>query len=105
MAVSGAAQAHLAELDAIFSALAHPARRQILMAIYFRGEPMTAGDIAGRFQHAWPTTTRHVRLLESAGLLEQTKDGRRRLYRVNRDKLQLIRTWLQWFFEDAANPR
>jgi DNA-binding transcriptional ArsR family regulator len=98
------AQAHLAELDAIFSALAHPARRQILLAIYFRGEPMTAGDIAGRFQHAWPTTTRHVRLLESAGLLEQSKDGRRRLYRVNRDKLALIRTWLQWFFEDAANP-
>jgi DNA-binding transcriptional ArsR family regulator len=43
-----------------------------------------------------------VRLLESAGLLEQSKDGRRRLYRVNRDKLALIRTWLQWFFEDAA---
>jgi DNA-binding transcriptional ArsR family regulator len=98
------AEERLAELDEVFNALASPARRQILMAVYFRGRPLSAGEIAGRFAHAWPTTTRHVRLLEAAGLLEQTtsgrEDGRQRLYQVNRNKLKVIRRWLQWFFEE-----
>ena len=58
---------------------------------------MTAGEIAGRFAHAWPTTTRHIRVLESAGLLVQEKHGRHRLYRVNRDMLRAIAEWLSWF--------
>jgi hypothetical protein len=58
-------RSELEALQAVF-ALAHPARRQILLTVYFRGE-MSAGQIAGRFAHAWPTTTRHLRVLESAG--------------------------------------
>ena len=55
----------MAALDAVVAALAHPARRQILLTIHFRGEA-TAGEIAGRFAHKWPTTTRHLRVLEDA---------------------------------------
>ena len=55
----------LAALDAVVAALAHPARRQILLTIHFRGAA-TAGEIAGRFAHKWPTTTRHLRVLEDA---------------------------------------
>jgi DNA-binding transcriptional ArsR family regulator len=90
----------LAELEAVFAALAHPARRQILLAVHFRGEPMTAGGIAGRFRHAWPTTTRHIRVLESAGLLSQERQGRNRLYRVNKDKLRIVAEWVRWFRDD-----
>jgi DNA-binding transcriptional ArsR family regulator len=91
------AEARLEELDHVLDALGHPARRQILLAIHFRGEPMTAGDIAGRFHAAWPTTTRHLRVLESAGLLSHEKSGRQRLYRVNPSKLDVVRAWLAWF--------
>jgi DNA-binding transcriptional ArsR family regulator len=94
------AERELAELEAVFSALAHPARRQILLAVHFRGEPMTAGDIAGRFHHAWPTTTRHIRVLEAAGLLVQEKQGRNRFYRVDRTRLKVITDWARWFDED-----
>jgi len=55
--------------EAVFGALAHPARRRVLLAIYFNGGAMTAGEIAAIFAHAWQTTTRHLQVLEAAGLL------------------------------------
>ena len=87
----------LEELEAIFAALAHPARRQILLTVWFRGNETTSSDIAARFSCAWPTITRHLRVLEDAGLLTQEKDGRHRFYRVNKTKLAVIREWLDWF--------
>jgi DNA-binding transcriptional ArsR family regulator len=86
----------LAALDAVVAALAHPARRQILLTIHFRGEA-TAGEIAGRFAHKWPTTTRHLRVLEDAGLVRQEKRGRSRVYTVDKTRLALVSEWLGWF--------
>ena len=91
------AKRRIEELNAILTALAHPARRQILMTVYFRGGEMVSGDIANRFKHSWPTTTRHLRVLESAELLVAEKQGRTRVYRVNREKLALVEEWLEWF--------
>jgi DNA-binding transcriptional ArsR family regulator len=85
------------ELDAVLSALSHPARRQILLTIWFRGGEMGSGDIADRFAHSWPTTTRHLRVLEEAELVTQEKQGRTRVYRVNHQKLAAVREWLAWF--------
>jgi DNA-binding transcriptional ArsR family regulator len=81
----------------VVAALAHAARRQILLTIHFRGGEMPAGEIAGRFAHAWPTTTRHLKVLESAGLLEHEKVGRSVVYRINRSRLALLQEWLGWF--------
>lgn len=92
--------ARLEALEAVFAALAHPARRQILLTVHFRGE-MTAGDVAGRFAHAWPTTTRHMRVLEAAGLLTHERRGRERYYRANRERLDLARDWIGWFYRSA----
>ncbi|MBX3156310.1 MAG: helix-turn-helix transcriptional regulator [Deltaproteobacteria bacterium] len=90
------AEAKLAALDAVCTAIAHPARRQILLTVHLRGA-MTAGDIAGRFAHAWPTTTRHLTVLVEAGLLLTEKSGRHRLYTVDRARLELLKEWLGWF--------
>jgi DNA-binding transcriptional ArsR family regulator len=89
-------EAKLAALDAVVAAIAHPARRQILLTIHFRGEA-SAGELAGRFAHKWPTTTRHLRVLEQAGLVRHEKRGRSRLYVVDRERLALVREWLGWF--------
>lgn len=86
----------LAALDAVVAALAHPARRQILLTIHFRGAA-TAGEIAGRFAHKWPTTTRHLRVLEDAGLVRHERRGRTRVYTVDRTRLALVNEWLRWF--------
>ena len=90
------AEEKLTALDAVVAALAHPARRQILMTIHFRGAA-TAGEIAGRFAHKWPTTTRHLRVLEDAQLLQHEKRGRTRVYTVDKTRLALLTEWLGWF--------
>ena len=88
---------YLADLEAVFAALAHPARRQILLTVKMWGGSMSAGTIAGRFAHAWPTTTRHIRILEDAGLLTQRKEGRTRIYSLNKARLDVVKDWLKWF--------
>ena len=80
----------LDELDAVLSALAHRVRRHILLVVRFRGGAMTAGEIASRFQCTWPTVSRHLRVLEHAGLLLQEKRGRTRVYAVDTDRLEVI---------------
>ena len=87
--------------EAVFTALAHPARRRILLTINFEGGSMTAGQIADMFEHAWPTTTRHIQVLESAGLLRHSREGRSRIYQIDYRRLELVRDWLEWF---TKNP-
>src|SRR5262245_54541900 len=91
------AEERLEALDAVFQALSHPARRQILMTIHMRGGSVAAGDIAARFAHSWPTTTRHLGVLEASGLLEVKQEGRGRMYSVVRSRLEVIQEWLAWF--------
>jgi len=83
--------------ESVFSALAHAARRRVLLTIYFTGGSMTAGEIADIFEHSWQTTTRHLRVLERAGLLTHEKRGRTRVYRIQRKRLELVRDWLAHF--------
>lgn len=98
------ARRELAELEAVLSALAHPSRRQILLILQFRGGQMSAGDIAKRFHHAWPTISRHLRLLEEAGLVAHEQEGRNRSYRLVTRKLDVVREWLRWF-EPGKEPK
>ena len=90
------ARERIEALEAVFAALAHASRRQILMTVHFRNG-MTAGDIADRFHYAWPTISRHLGVLKSAGLLTEERQGRMRLYRVDHERLSLAREWLRWF--------
>jgi DNA-binding transcriptional ArsR family regulator len=83
--------------EAIFTALAHPARRRILMTLNFEGGSLNAGGIAALFKHAWPTTTRHLKVLEEAGLIAHERQGRERVYRIDRRRLELARDWIAWF--------
>ena len=90
--------------EAVFGALAHPARRRVLLAVYFNGGAMTAGEIAAMFAHAWQTTTRHLQVLEAAGLLMHERQGRMRIYRIERKRLALVSDWLA-HFQDPVRHR
>jgi DNA-binding transcriptional ArsR family regulator len=83
--------------EAVFGALAHPARRRILLTVYFQGGAMTAGEIAAMFAHAWQTTSRHLRVLGTAGLIRQERRGRMRVYHLERKRLALVSEWLAHF--------
>ena len=95
----------LRDVESVFAALAHPARRQILLTVHFWGGAMRAGDVARRFGHSWPTTTRHLKVLVDAGLLAQERVGRARLYRLRRDRLRVVEDWFAWFDKKPASER
>jgi DNA-binding transcriptional ArsR family regulator len=91
--------------EALFTALAHPARRRILISLNFSGGEMTAGAIAALFVHAWPTTTRHLQALEAAGIIRHERRGRTRVYALQRAPLALARDWLGWFGRDPITAK
>jgi len=64
---------------------------------------MTAGEIAAIFEHAWQTTTRHLRVLERAGLLKHEKRGRTRIYRIQSKRLELVHDWLAHFSRNSKH--
>lgn len=84
----------------VFAALAHATRRRILLAIDHAGGSMAAGDIARRFAHAWPTTTRHLKMLERVGLLKMVKVGRSCIYRIQWARLGPVQGWLNQMGSD-----
>ena len=61
-------------LDKTFSALADPTRRAILSRLA-RGES-SVGELAAPFRMSWPAVSKHLRVLEGAGLMKREKDGR-----------------------------
>ncbi len=82
------------QADAVFAALAHPTRRQILLSVHYRGSAR-AGDIARRFDCSWPTTSRHLAALVKSELLSVETIGRERVYQANSALLvELFERWL-----------
>jgi DNA-binding transcriptional ArsR family regulator len=51
---------------------------------------MTAGELAARFSHSWPTTTRHLGVLTAAGLIKVERHGRERHYLLDRSYLSSV---------------
>jgi DNA-binding transcriptional ArsR family regulator len=99
--VKSRAASEIRQTETVFNALAHAQRREILLVLHFRGGQMTAGKIADRFSCAWPTTTRHLKILERAKLVRVRKQGRERVYKVDSRNLRAtIGKWLEWF-DDA----
>lgn len=87
----------LQDFELVFKALAHESRRHILIVLDARGGSMTAGEIAGRFQCTWPTTTRHLRVLENAGLVRVDKRGREWIYILESERIhKVVGGWLNW---------
>src|SRR5262245_33060254 len=89
------AKVSLADLEVVFAALAHEARRNILLVLSHLGGELPSGYLAARFQHSWPTTTRHLGVLVRAGLVMVRREGRSSFYRLNRERVvDVLRTWL-----------
>ena len=60
---------------------------------------MAAGEIAARFRHSWPTTTRHLRVLEQAGLVVTEKVGRVRTCRMGARRLEEVAAWIERYHQ------
>ncbi len=72
-------------IDKVFEALSSTVRRKILA--YLSAADLTAGEIADRFDISKPSISKHLALLESAGLIASEKKGQYVHYRIVRDNL------------------
>jgi DNA-binding transcriptional ArsR family regulator len=79
-------------LDPVFHALADPTRRRILESLAHRDEPVMS--LAGRFAMSQPAVTKHLNVLERAGLIVRRKDGRQRWCCLQPNRLQESRDWI-----------
>ena len=92
------------DLDAVFSALAHPIRRAIIERLA-EGE-CAVSALAEPHDVSLPAISKHLRVLEDAGLLEQTPEGRVRRCHLNAAPLSAAFSWIvqyRLFWEDALD--
>lgn len=83
---------HEAELDGVLIALADPTRRAVVTRLG-RG-PATVGDLARPFPMTLPSFMKHVRTLETHGLIRTRKSGRVRTCELDRARLDVVGHWL-----------
>jgi len=72
-------------LDRVFHALASAPRRQIIA--FLSQTALSTTELAGRFGVSPPAVSRHLSVLANAGLVRTERQGRRVLYRLERDAL------------------
>jgi DNA-binding transcriptional ArsR family regulator len=84
---------YAAPLDRTFHALGDGTRRAMLGLLARRGE-CTAGELGAPFDIAQPTASRHLRVLEDAGLVRRTIDGRVHRFRLRAAPLREAERWI-----------
>jgi DNA-binding transcriptional ArsR family regulator len=84
-----------APLDDVFQALAHDARRTMLGRLAV-GE-LTVGQLAAPLDMSLAAASKHVKILERAGLVRRTVAGRRHLCRLEPGPLASASAWLRFY--------
>lgn len=80
------------QLDAIFGALSAPTRRAILSSLATGEAPVS--EIAGRFEISAPAISRHLKILEEAGLIERRVEAQKRIISIKPEALRLASRWV-----------
>jgi len=84
-----------AHLDATFAALAHPARRAILARLASGEASVT--ELAEPFEMSQPAVSKHLKVLERAGLISRGRDAQRRPRRLEAGPLAEATKWLETY--------
>ncbi|MGH2907114.1 MAG: ArsR/SmtB family transcription factor [Solirubrobacterales bacterium] len=82
-------------LDRAFAALSDPTRREIVMRLA-EGEA-TVTELAKPFAISLPAVSKHIRVLERAGLIEQRRQAQRRPCRIVPNRLREVTEWLEQY--------
>jgi DNA-binding transcriptional ArsR family regulator len=80
-------------LDGVFAALADPTRRKIVERLLAAGE-LSVGDVAAPFAISTQAISRHLQVLERAGLIERRIERQWRYVRMRGDALEPVESWL-----------
>jgi DNA-binding transcriptional ArsR family regulator len=85
-------------VEAALRALAAPRRRQILSLV--REDELAAGEIASHFDVTRPAVSQHLNVLKEAGLVNERRNGTKRLYRVRPEGLAPVKEYLEEFWDE-----
>lgn len=83
------------QLDKVFRALSHSVRRQLLARLS-QGEGMIS-ELAEPFQMSFPAVSKHLRVLEQAGLVAIEVDGRVHRCTLRAEPLRAVEKWLELY--------
>ena len=81
-------------VQTIFNALADPTRFAMVEQLLRKGE-LTAGELAEPFDVSRPAISRHLRILEEAGIIERRVDRQFRVFRPRADGFREVEDWFE----------
>ena len=81
--------------------IAAPRRLRILELVW--NQELSAGEIAAQFEVSWPAVSQHLRVLKEAGLVTETAEGTRRIYRIDPRGIGAMRAWLDSHWTGALD--
>ena len=84
-------------METALRAIARPRRRQILQLV--RDVELSAGEIASHFEVTRPAVSQDLTLLKEAGLVDERRNGTRRLYRARPEGLAELKAFLEEFWD------
>jgi DNA-binding transcriptional ArsR family regulator len=85
-------------VETALKALAEPRRRRILVLV--RDGELSAGEIASHFDVSRPAVSQHLNVLKGAGLVDERRNGTRRLYRARPEGLAELKEFLEGFWDE-----
>src|SRR5262249_14723435 len=85
-------------MEAALKALAEPRRRRILMLV--RDGELTAGQNASHIEISRPAVSQHLAVRREAGLVDERRNGTRRLYRARPEGLAELKAFLDGFWDE-----
>lgn len=83
-------------MQATLEAVSHPQRRAILRLVW--DSERTSREIASNFDVTWQAVSHNLRVLREAGLVSERREGTRRFYRADRDRLRPLEALLEDFW-------
>lgn len=78
----------------VFKAIADPTRREIIQLLVTNPRPLTINDLSDNFDITRQAVTRHIKLLEDAGLVVIQPNGRERYCQADMEPLTEVQQWI-----------
>lgn len=88
-------------MDAALKAIAEPRRREILRLVW--DHELSAGEIAEHFEVSRPAVSQHLRVLKDADLLDERREGTKRMYRARITTVEELQQFLDDYWTGGLN--
>ena len=91
----------LGNMQSTIDAVSNPYRREIIRLVW--DKELSSGEIARHFDVTWQSISRNLKVLRTAGLIDESRRGTQRLYKANREALRPVEDLLHRMWEDSLD--